>query len=110
MLFRQGTLMRYELKYMADPDSPFQTETQALLLAIQVAQQRQLENCIFYSDCQTLLVQTLEPTRNFRNIKAADWHAYQPLVRIAQICSHTLNIAVKQSCTGLQIVPVHPLA
>ncbi|XP_078157470.1 uncharacterized protein LOC144553249 [Carex rostrata] len=84
VLYKQGTLMRYELEYIAKPNSPFQTETQALLSAILAAQQLGVENCTFYSDCQ-LLIKTLEPTRNFRNIQAADWQAYQSLVRIAQL-------------------------
>lgn len=84
ILESQGVLLQYELQHTPCASSAFHSEVLALLIAMIAAQDNQLENCTFLSDCEQLVI-SLHPTRRSQALQAIEWRAYTALARISQI-------------------------
>lgn len=94
ILHQDHTLLRYEIKGYKDGVSPFHMETCALLMAIRVAVDFRLEECVFFTDSE-LLVQTLEKSRNFRPLHAMDWQSYNQLLNISYLLTNNQKYVCK---------------
>ncbi|XP_078164475.1 uncharacterized protein LOC144559336 [Carex rostrata] len=76
-----GILIGYELNPFVKATSPFHMETIALLMAIQNAVNWRIEECVFYTDSETL-VKLLASDSYTQALQAVDWRSYSELMRV----------------------------